>query len=130
MPVYPPHFQKDWSVSQASHDAARWRRRAPSIELEGRRDEYVLLDRLAVRLGAEIVISKNEASVRGVKKLAGAKVMSTDLRASASLVLAGLAAGGKTEVLRVYHLDRGYDHLEKKLRSLGAKIRRVAGREY
>ncbi len=83
-----------------------------------------------VRLGAEIGISKNEASVRGVKKLVGAKVMSTDLRASASLVLAGLAAGGKTEVLRVYHLDRGYDHLERKLRSLGANIRRVAGREY
>jgi UDP-N-acetylglucosamine 1-carboxyvinyltransferase len=83
-----------------------------------------------VRLGADIEIRNNEAVVRGVKKLAGAKVMSTDLRASAALVLAGLAAAGKTEVLRVYHLDRGYDHLEKKLRSLGAKIRRVAGREY
>ena len=83
-----------------------------------------------IRLGAEIGIMNNEATVRGVKKLVGAKVMSTDLRASASLVLAGLAAEGKTEVLRVYHLDRGYDHLEKKLRSLGAKIRRVAGREF
>jgi UDP-N-acetylglucosamine 1-carboxyvinyltransferase len=83
-----------------------------------------------IRLGADIEILKNEAVVRGVKKLAGAKVMSTDLRASAALVLAGLAAEGKTEVLRVYHLDRGYDHLEKKLRSLGAKIRRVAGREF
>jgi UDP-N-acetylglucosamine 1-carboxyvinyltransferase len=83
-----------------------------------------------IRLGADIEILNNEAVVRGVRKLAGAKVMSTDLRASAALVLAGLAAGGKTEVLRVYHLDRGYDHLEKKLRSLGAKIRRVAGREF
>jgi UDP-N-acetylglucosamine 1-carboxyvinyltransferase len=83
-----------------------------------------------IRLGAEIGIVKNEATVTGVKRLAGAKVMSTDLRASASLVLAGLAAAGKTEVLRVYHLDRGYDHLEKKLRLLGAKIRRVGGREY
>jgi UDP-N-acetylglucosamine 1-carboxyvinyltransferase len=83
-----------------------------------------------IRLGADIEIRNNEAVVRGVKKLAGAKVMSTDLRASAALVLAGLAAEGKSEVLRVYHLDRGYDHLEKKLRSLGAKIRRVAGREF
>jgi len=83
-----------------------------------------------VRLGAEIEIRNNEAIVKGVRKLAGAKVMSTDLRASAALVLAGLAAGGKTEVLRVYHLDRGYDHLEKKLRTLGAKIRRVEGREF
>ncbi len=83
-----------------------------------------------IRLGADIGIRKNEAVVHGAKKLFGAKVMSTDLRASASLVLAGLAAGGKTEVLRVYHLDRGYDHLEKKLRYLGAKIRRVAGREF
>ncbi len=83
-----------------------------------------------IRLGADIGIAGNEATVHGAKKLFGAKVMSTDLRASASLVLAGLAAAGKTEVLRVYHLDRGYDHLEKKLRSLGAKIRRVAGREF
>jgi UDP-N-acetylglucosamine 1-carboxyvinyltransferase len=83
-----------------------------------------------VRLGADISIVKNEATVHGVKRLVGAKVMSTDLRASASLVLAGLAAAGKTEVLRVYHLDRGYDHLEKKLRALGARIRRVSGREF
>lgn len=83
-----------------------------------------------VRLGADIEIHGNVAQVRGVKRLAGAKVMSTDLRASAALVLAGLVAEGRTEVLRVYHLDRGYDHLEKKLRSLGARIRRVAGREF
>jgi len=83
-----------------------------------------------IRLGADIVSEPRGATVRGVKSLVGAKVMSTDLRASASLVIAGLAASGRTEVLRVYHLDRGYDHLEKKLRSLGAAIRRVAGREY
>jgi UDP-N-acetylglucosamine 1-carboxyvinyltransferase len=83
-----------------------------------------------VRLGADVVIEQNGATVHGVRGLVGAKVMSTDLRASASLVIAGLAAGGRTEVLRVYHLDRGYDHLERKLRSLGASIRRVAGREY
>ncbi|HLB00340.1 MAG TPA: UDP-N-acetylglucosamine 1-carboxyvinyltransferase [Bacteroidota bacterium] len=83
-----------------------------------------------VRLGADIGTEKNEATVHGVRKLVGAKVMSTDLRASASLVIAGLAAEGRTEVLRVYHLDRGYDHLEKKLRLLGADIHRMAGREY
>jgi UDP-N-acetylglucosamine 1-carboxyvinyltransferase len=83
-----------------------------------------------VRLGADITPEKSGAVVRGGGTLVGAKVMSTDLRASASLVIAGLAAAGRTEVLRVYHLDRGYDHLEKKLRSLGARIRRVAGREY
>lgn len=83
-----------------------------------------------IRLGADIELKRNSAVVKGVKLLKGAKVMSTDLRASASLVLAGLVARGKTEVLRVYHLDRGYEKLEKKLHSLGAKIRRVSGKEY
>jgi len=83
-----------------------------------------------VRLGADITVEQNGATVRGGGSLVGATVMSTDLRASASLVIAGLAAAGRTEVLRVYHLDRGYDRLEKKLRRLGARIRRVAGREY
>jgi len=68
--------------------------------------------------------------IKGVKELNGAKVMSTDLRASASLVLAGLAAKGTTEVLRVYHLDRGYQRIEEKLSSLGADIVRVSGKEY
>jgi len=83
-----------------------------------------------IRLGAEVTLSKNTATVRGVKRLAGATVMSTDLRASASLVLAGLAASGRTEVLRVYHLDRGYERLERKLQALGADIRRVSGQEF
>ncbi|MBI1807565.1 MAG: UDP-N-acetylglucosamine 1-carboxyvinyltransferase, partial [Ignavibacteria bacterium] len=83
-----------------------------------------------IRLGADIELNHNKAIVKGVKKLTGAKVMSTDLRASASLVLAGLVAEGVTEVLRVYHLDRGYEHIEKKLQALGAKIRRVSGQEY
>lgn len=82
------------------------------------------------RLGARIQVKENAAIVKGVKKLNGAKVMSTDLRASASLVLAGLAAEGTTEVLRVYHLDRGYERIEEKLRSLGADIQRVSGSEY
>jgi UDP-N-acetylglucosamine 1-carboxyvinyltransferase len=83
-----------------------------------------------IRLGADIEIRRNSAHVKGVKRLTGAKVMSTDLRASASLVLAGLIAEGETELLRVYHLDRGYQRIEEKLRSLGADIKRVAGQEY
>jgi UDP-N-acetylglucosamine 1-carboxyvinyltransferase len=79
------------------------------------------------RMGADIVVQGHNAVVRGPCKLKGAKVMATDLRASACLVLAGLVAEGTTEVLRVYHLDRGYDRLEKKLRGLGADIRRVKG---
>lgn len=77
------------------------------------------------RMGAEIDVSGNTAAVRGVPKLSGAPLMATDLRASASLVLAGLAAEGTTEILRIYHLDRGYESLENKLSSLGADIRRV-----
>lgn len=77
------------------------------------------------RMGAKIKIKGNLASVQGVDKLTAASVMASDLRASASLVLAGLAAEGTTEVLRVYHLDRGYERLEEKLNALGASIRRV-----
>jgi UDP-N-acetylglucosamine 1-carboxyvinyltransferase len=77
------------------------------------------------RMGADIAVSGRVAVVRGGAKLSGASVMATDLRASASLVLAGLVANGKTEVLRVYHLDRGYEAIEKKLRAVGARIRRV-----
>ncbi len=83
-----------------------------------------------LRLGADISVKENSAVIRGVKKLSGAKVMSTDLRASASLVLAGLAAEGITEVLRVYHLDRGYQRIEEKLKLLGADIERVEGKEF
>jgi len=82
------------------------------------------------RLGAQIDLDQNTAVVTGVNKLKGAKVMSTDLRASASLVLAGLIAEGKTEVLRVYHLDRGYQRIEEKLKSLGADIQRIESKEY
>lgn len=82
------------------------------------------------RLGANIELINNSAVIKGVKKLKGAKVMSTDLRASASLVLAGLAAEGVTEVLRIYHLDRGYQRIEEKLSALGADIERVATSEF
>jgi UDP-N-acetylglucosamine 1-carboxyvinyltransferase len=78
------------------------------------------------RMGARIETEGATAVVRGVAAYQGAQVMATDLRASASLVLAGLAARGTTVVSRVYHLDRGYEALEKKLQSLGARIKRVA----
>jgi UDP-N-acetylglucosamine 1-carboxyvinyltransferase len=77
------------------------------------------------RMGADITVDGHTAVVRGRPKLSGAPVMATDLRASASLVLAGLHAEGRTKVSRVYHLDRGYERLEKKLKALGANIRRV-----
>jgi UDP-N-acetylglucosamine 1-carboxyvinyltransferase len=76
------------------------------------------------RLGASIALDGNACAVSGVDHLSGAHVMSTDLRASASLVLAGLAAHGRTDISRVYHLDRGYESIEQKLRSAGADIRR------
>jgi UDP-N-acetylglucosamine 1-carboxyvinyltransferase len=77
------------------------------------------------RLGADISIQGSSAVVRGVERLQGASVMATDLRASAGLVIAGLAAEGETVVERIYHLDRGYETLEKKLAGLGARIERV-----
>jgi UDP-N-acetylglucosamine 1-carboxyvinyltransferase len=77
------------------------------------------------RMGADIRIEGKNAIVQGLANLTGAPVMATDLRASASLVLAGLAAEGTTEVSRIYHLDRGYEKLDQKLNKLGAKIRRV-----
>ena len=77
------------------------------------------------RLGADIAVDGKLALVRGVPALSGAPVMASDLRASAALVLAGLAAQGATEILRVYHLDRGYERIEEKLAPLGARIRRM-----
>lgn len=77
------------------------------------------------RMGADITVSGNSAVVKGIRRLSGAPVMATDLRASASLILAGLAAEGTTEVSRVYHLDRGYERMEEKFSALGARIKRV-----
>ncbi|MBN1380727.1 MAG: UDP-N-acetylglucosamine 1-carboxyvinyltransferase [Deltaproteobacteria bacterium] len=78
-----------------------------------------------MRMGADIMIEGNRAIVKGIDHLRGAPVMATDLRASASLILAGLVAEGRTEVSRVYHIDRGYEDIEKKFSALGADIRRV-----
>ncbi len=90
------------------------------------RDE-IFLDRFThvaelKRLGADITLDNNVAIVKGVKKLSGAPVMSTDLRASASLIIAGLVACGRTDISRVYHIDRGYEHIEVKLKDVGAEI--------
>jgi len=78
------------------------------------------------RMGAKIKVNGGIAVVEGTENLVGAPVMATDLRASMSLVLAGLAAQGETEINRVYHLDRGYERLEEKLQALGADIERVS----
>jgi len=78
-----------------------------------------------IRMGADIRLEGNRAVVQGVESLSAAPVMATDLRASVSLILAGLVATGSTEISRVYHLDRGYEHIEKKLSALGADIKRV-----
>jgi UDP-N-acetylglucosamine 1-carboxyvinyltransferase len=87
-------------------------------------NRYMLVPELS-RMGADIEVRGRSAVVRGVEKLTGAPVMATDLRASMSLVLAGLAAEGETQVTRVYHLDRGYERLEEKLQAVGADIERA-----
>jgi UDP-N-acetylglucosamine 1-carboxyvinyltransferase len=77
------------------------------------------------RLGAEIRLEGNTAIIKGVPRLTAAPVMATDLRASASLVIAGLVAEGRTEIDRIYHIDRGYESIEEKFSQLGAEIRRI-----
>ena len=78
------------------------------------------------RLGANISLENNVAIVRGVKLLKGASVMSTDIRASASLVIGALMAEGRSDISRIYHIDRGYERIEEKFQSLGADISRVS----
>ena len=77
------------------------------------------------RMGCDIQVSGNHAVIKGVDSLYGAEVMATDLRASASLILAGLCAKGKTKVDRIYHIDRGYERIEEKLNYIGANITRL-----
>jgi len=89
-------------------------------------DRFSHIPELA-RLGANIKVEKNTAFIRGEKSLVAAPVMSTDIRASASLIIAALAAEGETEISRVYHIDRGYENIEQKFKSLGADIYRKTG---
>ncbi len=79
-----------------------------------------------IRMGADIEVHGGHATVKGVKTLRGAPVMATDLRASISLIMAGMVAEGETVVTRVYHLDRGYEHVVRKLSTVGAKIERIS----
>ena len=95
-----------------------------SIVTEGIYPERFIHVAELMRMGANIEMGRGEARVRGVEKLTGAPVMASDLRASAALVVAGLAAQGETEILRVYHIDRGYEKIDEKLRALGAVIQR------
>ena len=122
-PGFPTDLQAQWIAMMAS---------ASGLSLI---TETIYSDRFKhvpelVRLGADIELKENVAIVKGVKTLKGAKVMSTDLRAGASLLLAGLVAEGTTEVLRVYHVDRGYEHIEEKLKGLGVDIERVNSDEF
>ena len=79
-----------------------------------------------VRMGADIKLDKDRAIIKGVKQLNGANVMATDLRASASLIIAGLVAKGITKISRIYHLDRGFYNLDNKLNNCGASIKRIS----
>jgi UDP-N-acetylglucosamine 1-carboxyvinyltransferase len=78
-----------------------------------------------IRMGAKLKQKGSKVIINGIEKLNGAEVMATDLRASSSLIIAGLMANGKTTINRVYHLDRGYENIEKKLQQCGANIRRL-----
>ena len=95
--------------------------------LERTAANYVPLTPLSLMRRTAAVYPERTAVVHGVERLVGAPVMATDLRASMSLIIAGLAAEGETEVNRVYHLDRGYERLEEKLQAVGADIERVGG---
>jgi len=122
-PGYPTDMQAQWIAYMSVAEGVS------TVTDTIYRDRFTHVPELA-RLGAMIEVKDNSAVIKGGNKLSGAKVMSTDLRASASLVLGGLAAHGRTEVLRIYHLDRGYQRLEEKLKQLGAEIERVPGSEY
>lgn len=109
---------------------AQWATMLTQARGESTVTDYIYYDRFSyipelTRLGADISLKDNTAYIRGKSALQGATVMSTDLRASVSLVMAGMVAEGETEVLRVYHLDRGYETLEHKLNAIGANIRRL-----
>ena len=119
-PGFPTDLQAQWMALLAVADG---RSEVHERIFENR---FMHVEELA-RMGAQIqLLHGGHAVVTGVEKLSGAPVMATDLRASVCLVLAGLAAEGRTEVLRIYHLDRGYEHIDEKLAQLGASVRREA----
>lgn len=118
-PGFPTDLQAQWATMMTQADGKS------SITDQVYPDRFSYVPELT-RLGANISRNDNRVTIIGKTSLSGASVMSTDLRASVSLVMAGLAAEGETEVLRVYHLDRGYETLEDKLNSVGSDIRRVS----
>lgn len=117
-PGFPTDMQAQWMVLMCR---AKGDSRITESVFENR---FMHVQELT-RMGADIRIKGNAAVIRGGTKFIGASVMATDLRASAALILAGLVAKGRTEILRVYHLDRGYEKIEEKLRKLGADISRI-----
>jgi len=121
-PGFPTDMQAQWIALMACADGTS------TVTDTIYKDRFTHVPELA-RLGCDVHVSDNSATIRGGRKLTGATVMSTDLRASVSMVLAGLVAEGETHVLRIYHLDRGYESIEKKLNALGADIRRVRTEE-
>ena len=117
-PGFPTDLQAQWTALLCVADG---RAEVHERIFENR---FMHVEELA-RMGADVhVQGGGHAVVQGVERLSGAPVMATDLRASVCLVLAGVAAEGRTEVLRIYHLDRGYEHIDEKLASLGAKVTR------
>ncbi len=118
-PGFPTDLQAQWMVLMSNADGDS------TIIDEIYHDRFTHIAELG-RFGAKIQLNNNVASVSGVKDLKGAPVMSTDIRASASLILGALAASGKSEISRVYHIDRGYEDIEKKLKNVGADITRVS----
>ena len=119
-PGFPTDLQAQWVALMSLADGSS------TIKDTVYHDRFSHIPELA-RLGANIQVNHNTAFVRGVDSLVGAPVMSTDIRASASFIIAGLAASGETEVSRVYHIDRGYERIEEKFRCLGANISREHG---
>ena len=119
-PGFPTDLQAQWVALMSLADGSS------TITDTVYHDRFSHIPELS-RLGANIQVNHNTAFVRGVDSLVGAPVMSTDIRASASLIIAGLAASGETEVSRVYHIDRGYERIEEKFRHLGANISREHG---
>jgi UDP-N-acetylglucosamine 1-carboxyvinyltransferase len=117
-PGFPTDMQAQWMVLMSLS-------RGTSIITETVFENRFLHVGELQRMGSNIQVKGNSAIVKGVSKLSGAPVMATDLRASAALILAALSAEGKTEIFGVNHLDRGYEDIEKKLRRLGARIKRV-----
>jgi len=119
-PGFPTDMQAQWTALMTCADGTS------TVTDMVYKDRFTHVPEL-MRLGCDIHLHENTATIKGGKKLAGATVMSTDLRASVAMVLAGLVAHGETEVLRIYHLDRGYQSVESKLTALGAQIRREKG---